>query len=191
MKQFFCILTLLFCATFGNAAEKKASTPDSQSSNYKFELRTAPIAFIAKWTTIDISYFINEHWAIGPSYIRYGASGPYGNMFLPTWDGYAIGGHFILAENLQTTGYYLATHIYSENYKSYPEAYLGYYKRVGTRVIVTVGERWVSGNFTTQLGAGFEGTSYDITKTPDTGSPTEYTDSGTGFTIEFKMGLMF
>ena len=185
LVPFFCIFFGFLSAFADNNVEHK--------SNYKYEVRTAPVALIAHWITLDASYFINENWALGPSVIDYANPSTQGGMFLPTFNGYAVGGHLIWAENLLSDGYYISSHIYYEDYKSYPEAFFGYRQHVGTRYNAVLGKRWISGNCATMLGLGYENIFHTVTVFPDGASSyddSENASSG-GLTIEFKMGLLF
>jgi len=107
---------------------------------HHLELRTAPFAlFLFKWMDLDISYRFSEQFAFGPSFIRYADSGPYGNMFTPTYEGTAYGFHgYYYYSSVLKSGWYSGFRGYYENYKSYshhlspPSEVIGYRGRVTT-----------------------------------------------------------
>ena len=181
MKKLLLILLLSFSTQLH--AETK--------SQYRFEAATAPLAYLAHWITLDLSYFSNSHWAFGPSVVRYNSPDKQGGMLVPTLAGNAFGAHIIYADNLLQDSVYVSVHAYSENYTSYPEAYLGHYDYQGTRMSAVVGKRWVSENFATMLGIGLENRNHNYSMIPDTGTKTDTSENNTFLTIEFKMGLLF
>lgn len=65
-------------------------SPRNEASAYRWELRTAPIALIARWFTIEGLFHIDEQLAVGPSFVKYG-SAPVGSMFWPSFRGRSIG----------------------------------------------------------------------------------------------------
>ena len=181
MKKIFFVVLFTFSTYL--RAESKAQ--------YRFEAATAPLAFLASWITVDLSYFYDSHWAFGPSIVRYNSDSTHGGMFLPTYNGNAFGAHALYTDNLLQDSYYLSFHAYSENYTSYQEAYLGHYDHQGTRANAVVGKRWVSLNYATMLGIGLENRNHNYTMVPDIGSKTDLSSNDTFLTIEFKMGLLF
>ncbi len=168
-----------------------ASTTQTPPLKTKFEIRTAPIAFLAQWLTIDLTYFVSEKWALGPSYVGYENRSQHGGMLSPTYLGTAIGAHFIYADSFFKDSYYAGGHIYSENYRSRPHAFLGYYDNQGSRANVVVGHRWVNEIFSSMLGFGFENKSTSSNRVPESGNVTKEEAHDTLLHIEFKIGLLF
>ncbi len=88
------------------------------------EFRTAPLALIWRWYTIEGLVRLgppSKRWAIGPSYIKYGAP-TNSNMFFPAYRGSAMG--FVVTryfDVLSAPGWYGTFRYYFENYDSYLE----------------------------------------------------------------------
>ncbi len=61
LLKFWTVISAIICAT-------------SPTFGTTLELRTAPLALLAQWTTLDTSYNLNDHWATGPALVVY--SGP-------------------------------------------------------------------------------------------------------------------
>ena len=113
-------------------------------SNY--EIRTAPIALLARWVTLDFAFNLDNQWAIGPSVIIYAAP-KIGNMFIPTYNGYAAGVNvYGYLNSFSTNGWYWGNHLYYENFESYPHDFLGHYELSGFK-FNTVGGYQVVTNF--------------------------------------------
>lgn len=81
------------------------------------ELRTAPLALIASWGTLDAAYRFHPQFSIGPAVVLY--NGEKGNMFLPGYKGTALG---LNATFYFTPGYYsawyMSTHVFKEKFTS-------------------------------------------------------------------------
>ena len=168
------------------------SQPSFSAETAKWEIRTAPVAFLASWLTLDLSYFLNEHWAFGPSYIDYANKSNIGNMFLPTLNGTAFGAHLLWAESFFADSIYAGLHFYNEKYDSYVEAFTGHYEISGTRYTAIVGKRWLNGyNTSSMLGIGWGGRNYNKLKIPNSGPAISSTDDGGFLEIEFKLGYYF
>lgn len=183
-KTTLLFIILIFC---------KHVAAKSAASSAQFEVRTAPLAYLAQWVTLDFTWSPFPQLSLGPSYIKYGAKGPYGNMFLPTYSGNAYGMNIsYYSENFNSDSWYIGTHLYSEKYDSYPHAYLGSYTHEGTSLIAVVGYRWISSeNLATQLGVGSNWINYDTTKKPDNAPAENYRETESRFYIEFKLGYLF
>ncbi len=127
-----------------------------------YEIRTAPIALIARWGTLDFSFNVNNQWAIGPSVIIYAAP-KIGNMFAPSYSGTAIGGHaYYYFNSFSGTGWYWGTHIYYESYESYPHNFNGHYEFKGFKFNTKIGYQiMASSRINLLLGAGAEARNYD------------------------------
>ncbi len=160
----------------------------------KWELRTAPIAMMVSWYTLDVSYRLSENLATGPAVISYNARGP-GGMFGPTYNGYAIGwnGSYYFSSLLKDT-WYISAHAYYESYKSYPRAYLGHYVYEGGKANTAIGYQWRGAMINIIAGLGLEYRSYSVTdkKDPIGGIEQPSVDSsesrGLPF-VEFKIGI--
>jgi hypothetical protein len=140
-------------------ATETDSTPEtikSVENNSNWIFRTAPVAIMARWYTLDVSYNISKNWATGPAVISY-ASGTMGGMLAPTYRGYAIGwnGNYYF-NSVRVDGWYASLHAYYENYDSYPEGYSGYVAINGFKANSAVGYRWIIGNFDILAGLGME-----------------------------------
>lgn len=64
--------------------------PSMAADLKKFELRTAPLAFLARWITAEGLFRFNSQWAAGPSYVQY-VDRSIGNMFWPSLKGFSAG----------------------------------------------------------------------------------------------------
>ena len=157
-----------------------------------FEVRTAPIAYLWQWYTFDFSYLINSNWAAGPSYIDYGNKSEYGNMFLPVFNGKALGAHAIWSESFVVDAYYASLHYYNEDYTSHGEGFSGHYDNTGTKANVDIGKRWIPyPNVSGMVGVGYEIYSHTQKKVSDFAPPVT-TEKSSGFLhIEFKLGYFF
>ncbi len=146
-----------------HAAEAPTAAPD-ESTHWEF--RTAPYAFLAHWYTLDIAYKISEHWSIGPSVIRYD-SPRFGNMFLPSYAGYAFGGNvaYYLDPKIKkkwTFGWYVSSHAYYEKYDSYVHARDGHTEHEGYRINLVPGYRIKYKMFYAMGGLGAELRSHNL-----------------------------
>lgn len=175
-----------------------STTPPSRlyEKNLKrFEIRTAPLAFLAKWLTLDTSYRLNDSFSTGPAVVIYAAGGP-GGMLAPSFKGYAAGwsaNYYINGAQEDTV--YVGTHAYYESYDSYPHAFLGYYSRSGLRANITLGYQWrISSWMNMQAGAGLEARQHHVTAYPENASSStaygsESDDNTSGPVLEFKVGF--
>lgn len=131
----------------------------------RWELRTAPIAMLASWYTLDVAYRISDRWATGPAAVLYNGA-EQGNMLYLSRRGHAFGwnGTYYL-RSATTDSWYLNTHAYYESSRAYPHAVSGYNEENGVRANLTVGyhkRRWKQINL--MMGVGAELRNYDVTK---------------------------
>ena len=168
------------------------NTKQSKKDQKTYEIRTAPLAFWANWITVDLSY-ISKNWAFGPSYVKYANTSEYGNMFLPTFQGNAIGAHFIYASSFNETNYYLGGHTYYEDYYSYPHGGTYYRtKYIGLRTSLVVGYRLASQDYSMMMGVGAVSYNHQTTKYEMNNSISQEGNSNfVGPFFELKIGLMF
>jgi len=184
--RFATLAAVLFFGTVNeaNAKPKKASetekapskqeTPPASSAaatgieQYfpRFELRTAPIAFIARWLTLEALYRLNDKWAVGPSFVYYG-SGPTGSMFWLSYQGRALGlvaTHYL--RGVSQRGWYGSLRYHYEDYTYYPHAKSEeqYYK--GHSLIAVAGYRFLFlKSFFVMPGLGAKLSLYEHTET--------------------------
>jgi len=159
-----------------------------------WEFRTAPIALIARWFTLDVSYRLSDQWATGPAAILYNAEGP-GGMLSPSYKGYAVGwnGNYYFNSVYKNT-WYVSAHTYYESYKSYPHAYLGYKEIDGFKANSVIGYQWKWSRINMMTGIGAEFRNQNVVDRKDAvnsveQSPIESRDSFWLPHIEFKMGI--
>jgi hypothetical protein len=157
----------------------------------RWELRTAPIAFIAAWKTLDVAYRLTNHWSLGPSAISYGCE--LGNMLGPCYNGDAVGLNLnYYFKSVEKDTWYISTHAYSEKFKSYPEGSLGYSDVYGSKLNSALGYQWKGKMIQILLGLGFEIRNYNIDEKytdPMLGNNKSYSDSESLPFIEFKIGI--
>lgn len=132
-------------ASVKNTVKNKGMTYRHQPPRaeiHKWEIRTAPLAFLASWNTLDVSYRLNEHWAHGPALVHYNHA-PIGGMFTPSLRGLAAGwsGTYYTKAVTRDT-WYTSLHTYYEDYKLYPHASLIHYHRKGLRASSAYGYQW-------------------------------------------------
>ena len=122
----------------------------------RWEFRTAPIALLANWYTLDISYRVSENVATGPAGILCNGS-EMGHMFLPSYRGQAIGwqAYYYFYSILKNT-WYLGMRGYQESYSSYPHGDSGYDKLNGFRSNIALGYQMKHSKVTTLLGLGVD-----------------------------------
>lgn len=84
-----------------------------------WEVRTAPLALIARWYTLEALYRLNDEWALGPSYIKFGSTAS-ADMFFPSYRGKAlgfVGTHYFPSSSGQ--GLYGTVRYYFQDYTAY------------------------------------------------------------------------
>lgn len=162
--------------------------------HHSWEIRTAPIALLARWLTIDLSYRPTEHWAFGPSLISYNARRP-GGFLGPNYRGLALGFNLnYYFSSAHTSSGYISSHAYHENYESYPHAQPGYLKRSGYKTNMALGYQIKSSEISMLTGLGFEYLNYQQDEIDDSVSPTTSVSSPASRWlpfIEFKLGYSF
>lgn len=163
----------------------------------RWEVKTAPIAFLVRWLTLDLSYRLSDNWATGPSTILYNADGP-GGMFGPTYKGYALGWNSnYYFKSVYTNTWYLSGHAYFDTFRSYPHAYLGFKEMQGMKANTAVGYQWRWSRVTVLAGLGTEFTNYKVTDNKTAASfaldqiqaTSNYNESNWFPYFEFKMGI--
>lgn len=194
----FKTLALIFSILFSLNLNAKVFESDLKNTS-RFEIKIAPVAFSAKWTTLDISYRLTENFAFGPSLILYSA-GSTASMFTPTYQGTAYGAHayyYLNPVSSQTT--YISVHLYDENYKSYSHGSNAVDDLDGYKINSAYGLFYRSHSFTAMtfhLGLGLEYRNYSSTKT-EINTTTQITtiteDTKSYFLpfVEFKVGVEF
>ena len=128
------LFALLIVSNSANATKKEVkskkanesqepSAPNEPNIN-QWEIRTAPLAFLARWLTLESLYRLDDHWAIGASYVAYRATGG-GGMFTPfpglrgNSFGLVVTRYF---HPLEESGLYGNLHLSKEDYTQYPNA---------------------------------------------------------------------
>lgn len=187
------LLGSMSTAAVGSQREptKKQSVALSVDSFDRWELRTAPLAMLARWFSLELSYRANEHWSVGPSLISYSAKGPYGNMLMPTWDGYATGAHlYYFGRSAMTNSVYLGVRGLYESYVSYPHAALFSEAVSGVKAQGAVGyqKRWSSVGLLVGLGA--EQRFHRVVRSKES-ALRSYDENESFPFFEFKLGLQF
>lgn len=192
------MLKIILLLVFFNTQILFAKAPLSNSNidRLEWEVRTAPVAFFAKWLTLDFSYLPNSNWAFGPSLIRYGSEETLGGMLAPTYNGWAYGAHIILAHSLTENSPYISSHAYLENYTSYPHAFSGQKDKSGSKINLDVGYRLVwsnqyLSNLTMMFGIGIEKSNHSVEEKPTNGVQSAYNEYSSVIHFEFKAGYMF
>jgi hypothetical protein len=159
-----------------------------------YEVRTAPIALLARWATLDLSFSLNDQWAIGPSIIVYAAP-KVGNMFVPAYNGYAAGLHaYGYLDSFSSDTWYWGNHLYYENFESYPHNFSGHYELKGFKFNSVAGYQVILNyNLNLLLGAGFETKNYDQVNIDESNgnTPSFKNQSYTSLYIEAKFGYKF
>ncbi len=161
-----------------------------QTELRSWEFRTAPVALLARWYTLDVSYRFTAHIAAGPSAVIYDAV-EQGNMLAPSYKGNAYGLHAnYYLTSVEASGWYSGLHAYQESYRSYPEGYPGYEDRKGYRGNVTAGYQVKWSQINLMTGLGMEYRSHNVVETSRySGTQPETRESGWGPTVEIKLGF--
>ncbi len=88
-KKYVSAIIIIMSFLSWNVASAEEYSVDSRRL---LEFRTAPIAFLASWLSLDVSYKLTEKWGIGPSVILYNSEvSEHGNFLMPTYNGNALG----------------------------------------------------------------------------------------------------
>jgi len=167
----------------------KRSAP--QEELRRLELRTAPLALLASWYTLDASYRFTEHFALGPAVVFYNSRAEHGNMLAPTYKGTAYGLHAnYYFRSVEVSGFYTGLHAYQEDYRSYPHGLSGHEDRNGYRVNLTAGYQARMNRVSLLMGLGVEVRSHKVveTRTYDS-APKEYSETHRIPTVEIKLGF--
>lgn len=190
-SQFLYTWLTVFAAIIPTAAIGHILDPNfNKAYYYRYELRTAPVALLARWQTLDASYRINRHWATGPALVAYNSEGR-GGMLAPSFKGLAIGWHvthYFLS--VARHGWYSGLHAYHEDYESRGHGDDGYEKLEGLRTNLVLGHHWRWNRVNLMVGAGPELKNYKVAKYDRGNStPTISHESNLGPTVELKLGL--
>lgn len=158
----------------------------------QWEVRTAPIAYIARWITLDVSYRFNEQFAAGPAIVVYNSESTTGGMFSPTYKGTAFGAQaYYYFRSVMGPTWYIGSRFYKEDYRSYPHAFSGYDNKDGWSANATLGYQVRSPSTVWLFGIGPEATTHNVL-THENNKPTvEDSESFFGLAIEFKVGFDF
>lgn len=154
-----------------STAKQTSSTRSADSTGFRtWELRTAPIALLARWYTLDVAYRFTENFATGPAVVLYDALGDRGGMLAPTYKGYAFGwqGNFYL-NSILTDTWYFGLRAYYESYRSYLHGVLGYDERNGVRTNAFFGYQWKWSRVTLMSGLGVEYLDRDVVRQRELG----------------------
>ncbi len=178
----------------GSQANSAMTLTAREKEGRNWEFRTAPLAFLASWFTLDVAYRLSDQWSFGPSAILFNAKGP-GSMLAPSYNGYAVGWngsyHF---GSVRKNSWYISAHGYYESYKLYPHAFSGHKEVTGFSGYSVIGYQWRWSRVNILSGIGPQ-ISYqnvvertrplnDVEK-----SPVESRDVKLVPTIEFKVGF--
>jgi len=141
----------------------KLGIQQQKTEEARWDLRTAPVALVARWYTLDAFYRITKNWSTGPAAIVYAASSP-GGMFFPNYKGYAVGwggNHYFTS--VRTDGWYASLHAYYESYESYPHGSMSIEKRDGFKANSALGYRWrINNGFDLLTGLGVENDTHSV-----------------------------
>lgn len=184
-------LQIIVILTAMMAFGKEAKNPDTAYYR-QWEVRTAPIAFLASWGTFDLSYRWNEKLALGPAAIIYNSNATQGSMFMPTYKGTAFGVQaYYYFRSVARNTWYLGSHLYKDSFRSYPHAFQGYEDREGFKGNATLGYQFKTDRFNWMFGIGGEQRNYDVTSYEENKSAVENSESFFGLLLEFKAGFEF
>lgn len=128
----------------------------------QWEVRTAPIAFIARWFTFEGLYRPNPSWALGGSYVKYSGSTS-GSMFWPSDRGYSAGlvGTYYF-DPVMAESWYATARLHHEKFTSYGHNSEYDYEYKGNSLMAVGGFRVAFlGNFFAMSGLGVQLGLYD------------------------------
>ena len=183
-------------------SEIKVPIQIEKPSVKNWAVKTAPVAYIAKWVTVDVTRKLTSKLSMGPSLIYYGNESSIGNMFLPTYRGYAAGYNMnYFFKGLHQTGWYMSHHSYYEDYKDYPHNSDFTFSNEGWRADLIGGwnHKFPKYPVFIQSGLGLQYQSYDQTERQNSrkrnqarGIPNrEVKENGFSPTLESKVGVHF
>lgn len=182
----------LFVYLFTTFAISKEAQIASLAEHHLWEVRTAPIAMLASWYTLDVSYRTNKNFAFGPAAIIYNSNATQGSMLMPTYKGSALGGHvYYYFNSVYRSDWYLGARLYKESYRSYPHAFLGYDEMDGYKGNATIGYQLKTSEVNWMFGVGGEQREHDVITYEENKSPVTSKESFLGMLIEFKVGFEF
>lgn len=200
------LLILISVSTCAEAKTKVATRPiprrrivrrvvQQQAAFHRFEVKVAPFTLLMSWWSLEGSYRITPHFATGPMIIAYKA-GTKGNMFLPSYNGYAAGwqANYYL-NSVSRPGAYTSAHIYYEDYTAYPHDNMDHYHHQGMRMNANLGFQFkLSSSFNLLAGAGPEFVLHQVRESGPL-APSDGTEFSTlqqfGLNLELKVGFEF
>lgn len=182
-----------------NSASTKIAQVEERSA--KWEIRTAPIALLASWLTIDAGYRIGSKVSTGPAFVSYGAKS--GNMFLPSFEGQAIGwyaNYYFRPSGVG--GWYTSLHAYAEDYLVHSHSARDgeRFKRAGTRANAAIGFHRTAKSIDFLIGGGIQVMDHEVERTkfvstsmtgPERLESTNRRETHSVPFVEFKTGLRF
>ena len=178
---FLILVSTLVFADVSQEAEK--------NELFTWELRTAPLALLASWYTVDISYRISEKVSTGPAIVVYGAS-EQGNMFFPSYKGNAVGWQAnYYFDSVLRNSFYLGSRLYFENYNSYPHAFNGFNQIIGSRLNTIFGYKIKNSGILSMFGVGLEYSDHAITKHEDSQLNVDSHEAKLAPVLEVRMGI--
>ncbi len=198
----FFLISFIVLKSF--SLERQNNTPnfknfdnEAQKNMRRWDLKTAPIAFLARWLTFDLGYYLTSKWSVGPSTILFLSEKP-GGMLAPSYKGYAWGIDSVyLFSSVHQNGFNQSVHAYYDNFESYPHAARSYYKNEGFRINSAIGytadELW----YRWFLGLGGEFKSHQVQEfeedllTSDSNFISEEHSEILNLFIEFKVSYRF
>lgn len=160
----------------------------------RWEFRTAPVAALIKFYSLEIAYRFSKHWSFGPAGVAYDSLGDRGNMLIPTYHGAAFGlnGTYYL-EPVAGDTFYVSGHAFYQKYTSYGHSFRGYSESEGARADVNLGYQWKWDSIIFRGGIGVQhDNEKGRTVLPADGAPDTYADFDRTIlfpTIEFKVGV--
>lgn len=201
------IFVLAFALMIGPSAKAKSSRSHNSSKETthkneindfaRWELRTAPVAFLAKWVTLDSSYRFQENFSFGPSIILYNSpKGDGGGMLTPSYNGYAAGLNGMLYfDSVTKNTWYTSFHAYYEDFSSYGHgSKKGDVTEIhGIKSQAAIGYQWRWSKMTMLTGGGIEyrGHNENQVRVDINNNTTKTEGSNSGFLpfLEFKIGI--
>jgi|GEM_PF-3092149 hypothetical protein len=199
---------VISCLTFFVAAPSFAASSKKRGFIYRvtpvphrevlkrWEFRTAPIALLARWYTLDVSWRFSKHWSTGPAVVFY-RSATIGNMLTPSFRGSAVGwqGNYYF-QSVERNSWYAGFHSYYEEYDSYLEGRSGRDAVKGLRLDSALGYQWRGAgsfrplHFMAGVGPEYKDRQRKRFRELEGGAPFEDGHQSLfGIFLEFKMGI--
>lgn len=177
----------------------KFAHPNPQRSVKTFAVKTAPIALLAGWYTLDFSIRASTQFSIGPSLVVYDGDVETSGSFLsPNYKGYGAGFHWnYFLRNINENWFYLSGHTYFDDYKSlgHNSSFRESVEGIRTNLIFGWKHQFHGLPLIMQAGGGLEYRWYSVREVPRSSSitgVTRYFSEEWGLPmIEFKIGFEF